>query len=82
MIATINFINVPVKNPKKDPNAAFEAVSKSALLINSPTRAPKKGPIIIPPGIGAKIPMNKPIDVPIIPALVPPKRLVPIAGIT
>ena len=78
--ATINFKKVPVTKPKKEPKAAFKAVLESALLDNSPKYAPTKGPIIIPNGIGAISPIIKPSVVPIIPDLLPPNLLVPIAG--
>jgi len=80
-MATRNFINVEAKNPKNEPKAAFTALLNVLLFISSPTKAPKNGPIIIPPGMGASSPITNPIEVPIIPALLPPKRLVPIAGI-
>ena len=80
-MATTNFINVEAKNPKNEPNAAFTALLNVLLLMSSPIRAPKKGPIIIPPGMGERSPTTNPIEVPIIPALLPPNRLVPIAGI-
>lgn len=67
--------------PRKDPKAAFRAVSESALLNNSPIKAPKNGPMIIPPGTGDIIPIIKPNVVPIIPYLDPPNFLVPSAGI-
>lgn len=81
MIATINLIKVEAKNPKKEPNAAFTALLNSLLLINSPIKAPKKGPMIIPAGIGDKSPTIKPSEVPMMPALLPPNRFVPTAGI-
>ena len=46
----------------------------------SPVSAPKKAPIIIPKGIGLKRPTKSPIEVPIIPYLLPPKYLDPITG--
>jgi len=81
MTATTNLIKVEVKNPRKEPKAARRAVLESVLLINSPTNAPKKGPIMIPPGIGENNPTKSPRVVPIIPALDPPNFLVPMAGI-
>ena len=80
-IAITNLIKVEVKNPIKLPKAALRAVLKSALFSNSPTKAPTKGPIIMPPGIGDSKPIISPTLVPIIPALVPPNFLVPMAGI-
>jgi len=80
-MATTNFINVEAKNPKNEPKAALTALLKVLLLISSPISAPKKGPIMIPPGIGAISPTINPIEVPIIPARLPPNRFVPIAGI-
>lgn len=77
-----NFIKVEVKNPKNDPNAALKAFLPSVRLkAISPINAPTKGPINIPKGIGDKIPRKRPIKVPIAPALLPPKCLVPNAGI-
>ena len=73
-------ISVEVKKPIKDPKAAFVAVLVSDSFKSSPIRAPTKGPIMIPPGIGAIRPIISPIKVPIIPYLVPPNRLVPSAG--
>lgn len=80
-MATINFINVEAKKPKNEPIAAFMAFLKSFLFNSSPIKAPQNGPIIMPPGMGAMSPTIKPIDVPIIPALLPPNRFVPITGI-
>ena len=77
----MNLIKAEVKNPKKEPNAALMAVLELLLLSNSPTKAPKKGPIRIPPGIGEISPMIKPAVVPIIPYFDPPNFLVPMAGI-
>ena len=79
-IATINLINVEVKKPKNEPKAALMAVLELLLLSSSPTKAPKKGPMRIPPGMGAISPMIKPTVVPIIPYFDPPNFLVPIAG--
>lgn len=76
----MNLIKVEAIKPRNDPNAALRALLNSALFKSSPINAPKNGPIIMPPGIGAIKPTIKPIDVPIIPAFVPPKRLVPMAG--
>ena len=75
-------MNVEAKNPKKLPKAAFSAFLELLLFNNSPINAPTNGPIMIPPAMGANNPTTKPIDVPIIPALVPPNRLVPMEGIT
>ena len=77
---TINFKSVEAINPINEPIAAFIALYKSFLWVNSPTSAPKKGPIMIPNGIGDKSPTTRPIIVPIMPALLPPNLLVPIAG--
>lgn len=66
--------------PIKDPKAAFRADLELLLFMISPIKAPTKGPIITPKGIGAINPTTNPIVAPIIPALLPPKRLVPIAG--
>ena len=83
-MATMNFKNVPVKKPRKEPKAAFVAVFLSALFNNSPTKAPTKGQIIIPKGprTGKNKATNKPMVVPVTPAFVPPNFLVPMAGIT
>lgn len=80
---TTNFKKVPVMNPRKDPKAAFNAVLLSALLITSPTKAPINGQIIMPnnPKIGKIKEIMSPTVVPIIPALLPPKRFVPAIGI-
>ena len=73
-----NFINVETKNPMNDPVAAFKARLESFWSkINSPIKAPANGPMINPKGIGVRIPTIKPIFVPQIPYLLPPKRLVP-----
>ena len=81
IIAIINFKNVEAIKPKKDPNAALVARLTSLSLVSSPAKAPKNGPMTIPPGTGDKIPTIRPIVVPIIPAFVPPNFLVPKAGI-
>ena len=81
MMATINLINMEVKNPRNEPNAARSAVLESLLLSSSPINAPKNGPMIMPPGMGENNPTKSPIVVPIIPALDPPNFLVPSAGI-
>ena len=77
---TTNLIKAEVRNPSKLPKAALSAVLESTLLMTSPKNAPTKGPIIMPPGIGAIKPIMSPTVVPIIPAFVPPNFLVPIAG--
>ena len=77
---TTNLIKVEAKNPKNEPKAALSAVWESLLLSNSPTNAPKKRPIKIPPGIGEINPTMSPMDVPIIPYLEPPNILVPTEG--
>ena len=79
-IETISLIKADVKNPNKLPKAALKAIFVLALFKLSPTKAPTKGPKIIPPGIGDSIPKMSPTVVPIIPAFVPPNRFVPIAG--
>ena len=68
--------------PRKEPKAAFPAVLESLRFINSPIKAPTKGPIKTAKGIGIKIPAIRPRLAPIIPFLLPPNFLVPIAGIT
>ena len=77
-MATINFKKVPVKNPNKEPSAALTAVFESVLFINSPTKAPINGHIIMPKGpkTGNTIATTKPIVVPITPNLLPPNRIV------
>ena len=77
---TISFKNDDAKKPRNDPKAAFNAFSPLELFIISPTKAPKKGPISIPNGIGDIIPIISPTDVPITPYLDPPNFFVPIAG--
>jgi len=78
---TTNFIKELARNPSTEPVAAFTAVLESDLLKPiSPMSAPRKGPIKIPKGIGERIPIISPIVVPMAPALLPPKRLVPAAG--
>jgi hypothetical protein len=59
-------MDVEVKNPISETNADLVAVLAPLLLISLPIRAPKKGPIIMPPGIGAINPINNPIEVPTI----------------
>ncbi len=78
---TTSFIIDDVKNPIKLPKAAFSAVFAFVLFKSSPIKAPINNPNIIPAGIGDNNPKIRPIVVPIIPALVPPNFLVPIAGI-
>ena len=84
MIPIANFKRVPAKNPKNDPKPALTAVLVSDLLSNSPTIAPINGQITIPrkPITGKKMATNKPTVVPIMPFLLPPNFLAPIAGIT
>lgn len=73
------FVNVPAKNPRKLPIADLKALSAGCLLINSPTYAPIKGPIITPNGPKNK-PMINPTVEPYEPPLVPPNILVPYIG--
>ena len=80
MTLTINFNVVDAKNPKNEPNAAFNALVKSILWVSSPIKAPKKAPMINPKGIGLIKPIIKPSVVPIAPALLPPNFFVPMAG--
>ena len=80
-MATINFRNEEAIKPRNEPKAALSALSISLRWIISPISAPKKGPIIIPKGIGDNKPTTRPIVVPIIPDRLPPNRLVPSAGI-
>ena len=68
IIAAINFKKEEVRNPIKEPKAAFKAFLEFLLsLIISPIKAPANGPIIIPKGPKKSIPMSKPSIVPIIP---------------
>jgi hypothetical protein len=78
---TINFNSVPTKNPMNEPRAARMATLESALPINSPNKAPKKGPIIIPTGPNQN-PTTRPIVQPHTPYWLPPYNLVPYNGIT
>lgn len=82
-IPSTTFKKVEAKNPIKEPIAAFNARETSRLSnINSPIKAPRNGPKIKPNGMGAMIPMIRPILVPQMPYLLPPKRLVHCAGMT
>lgn len=81
MAVTKNSINVEANKPIKDPEAAFKAVRESTLFNISPIKAPRKGPIRIAKGTGIKIPATNPVVAPSIPALLPPRYLVPSAGI-
>lgn len=83
MIQNIKLIKLEARKPSKDPVAAFNArLWFLESYINSPTKAPTKGPMITPKGMGAIIPTIKPILVPQIPYELPPNFLVPLAGIT
>lgn len=77
---TISFKNDDAKKPRNDPKAAFNAFFPLELFIISPTKAPKKGPISIPNGIGDITPIISPTVVPITPYLDPPNFFVPMAG--
>jgi len=67
-MAAINFKNVDVKKPIKEPKAALNALFESLLsFIISPKYAPKKGPIIIPKGGKNNKPSIKPTIVPMTP---------------
>ena len=74
------FKKVDVRKPMNEPKAAFSASLESVLFKYSPINAPRKGPIMIPKGTGEITPIMKPIEVPMMPYLLPPKCLVPIAG--
>jgi hypothetical protein len=77
----INFIKVLAIKPINAPLAALkEVVCLDLLKINSPMKAPKKGPMKNPNGIGVKMPIIKPIFVPHMPYLLPPYFLVVILG--
>ena len=80
-VATQNFKKTEVIKPRKDPKAARSAFLVLLSLMSSPIKAPRKAPTIMPPGIGAINPTINPMVVPMTPAFVPPKRLVPSAGI-
>ena len=77
---TISFKKDDAKKPRNDPKAAFNAFFPLELFIISPTKAPKKGPISIPNGIGDITPIISPTVVPITPYLDPPNFFVPMAG--
>ena len=77
----INFNNVPVRKPMKEPRPDLKAVLLSFPEIISPTKAPKKGPSISPSG-AKKIPTNKPNPAPQIPYFEPPSFFVPQIGTT
>ena len=64
-----------------EPNAGFNDSLKDLLLVISPSKAPKNGPIIIP--IGPRITKARisPTVVPICPDLVPPNFFTPNIGI-
>ena len=71
----ISLNRVPTTNDIIEPNPTFKASLKvSFSAISSPKTAPKNGPTMMPIG-----PKNKPTMVPtvapILPAFVPPKRL-------
>ena len=81
-VATENLMVTEAKKPKKAPKEAFKALLVSfPSYTNSPIKAPKNAPIKIPKGIGESNPTINPIVVPYTPYFVPPKRLVPMAGI-
>ena len=78
----INFKNTPVKKPISAPYAAVNAPFLSLkLIINSPIKAPEKGPINSPKGPRNKIPIISPIELPMILALPPPNFFTPKTGI-
>ena len=63
---------VPNKKPLNAPKAAFRHLLKSEeSFISSPTKAPQKGPKIIPQG-PMNMPTTRPIVEPQVPALEPP----------
>lgn len=70
------FIPTPHKKPKNAPHADFtDALKSPDVLINSPIKAPKNGPKIIPGG-PTKNPIISPIVEPVVAALLPPLLLV------
>jgi len=69
----ISFAPVPIRKARKAAQAILNALFPLALLkINSPRKAPIKGPTIIPSGGKMKIPANRPKMDPIEAALEPP----------
>lgn len=80
-IETKNFIKLETKKPINDPQAECNAVDVLLLLnIISAKNAPTNGPIINPNGGKNNKPKINPIVAPQAPYLLPPKRLVPMAG--
>ena len=75
-----SFRKVPVKKPKKEPQAALKAFFAVLLLIISPKKAPAKGPIIMPNGGKRNKPKINPMVLPQTPTFDPPYRLVPYTG--
>ena len=73
---------VLVKKPIKELTADFKALSKLLLsCINSPMRAPKKGPIIMNTIFPVRAPTNTPMVDPHEPAFDPPAFFVKYPGI-
>ena len=75
-----SFKNEPSRKPTKEPIAALNDFFESCPPINSPIKAPTKGPMITPAGPIQKA-ARKPIVQPQTPYLVPPNFLVPQIGI-
>ena len=62
---TESLTKVPTIKPASDPRAIFSDLFISGSSILAPIKAPKNGPIIIPKGGKKKIPIIKPIGMPI-----------------
>lgn len=72
----IILIPVPSRNPKKEPNAALkDPPTLFPAKMSSATKAPSKGPNMIPIG-GTNIPTIKPMTAPQPAYLLPPVSLV------
>ena len=78
-MATV-FKSKPNIKPIKAPKAGFVATANSFPLINSPKKAPKNGPKIIPAGPIKKIPIMMPKPAPIMPNLLALYFFAPIMG--
>jgi hypothetical protein len=70
----INKLNtIPENKPINAPIDARKAWLESLWVRNSPIKAPKKGPIIIPKGGNKNSPRNKPSIAPMLPNFPEPK---------
>ncbi len=76
-----NLITLPAITPINEPKAGFNDSLKDLLLVISPSKAPKKGPIMIPIGPSITKAIIRPTVVPICPDLVPPNFFTPNIGI-